>query len=210
MTNNDLKRLLDKAKILDKRYNSVLNKWGITTKEQRRMYFAQGAAESGLTSKRESLYYSTITNARNTFKSPFRGKTDAFVKQYLKNSVKMANYVYANREGNGNEASGDGYKFRGGGILQNTFKRGYEHLEKRTGIPFSKNPDLILEEPNAIIAACVYWSDNNINKYVALGGDISLDRVSDIINIGRPTQTYGDSNGFKERKLIYDYFVKYF
>lgn len=210
MTTTELKALLDKAKVLDKKYNSLLNKWGIETKRQRLHFLVQLAAESGLVAKRESLYYTKISGARNTFKSPFKGKTDIFVQSYLKNSRKMANYVYANRGGNGNESSGDGFKYRGGGMLQNTFKNGYALLEKETGIPFLSNPDLILEEPNAMLAACIFWKRNNLNKHVALDDEIALDRVSDVINIGRATETYGDSNGFKERKLIYDYFIKHF
>jgi putative chitinase len=158
---------------------------------------AQIQHESGLVSKRESLYFTSIDDLRRTFYTPFKNKTDSFVRTYLRNSELCANYVYANRGGNGDQYSGDGFKYRGGGLLQNTFKDGYQRLKDKTGIDFVTNPDLILEEPNAILCALIYWKDNNLNKYADLD---DLDAVSDQINIGRQTIKEGDSNGYAHRK----------
>lgn len=191
---------------LSKKYKTVLDKYRINTPLRLAHFFAQVYSESKCKAVRESLYYSTIANARKTFKTPFKGKSDAFVQSYLKNSVKMANYVYANRMGNGSESSGDGYKNRGGGWLQHTGANEMKILEARTGIAFSKNPDLLLEEPNAIIAAIDYWNRLGLSNIadkdsnLKITSDIILDQISDLINIGKSTQTIGDANGYKERK----------
>lgn len=200
---SDIKKAVDFVK----KYKTQIEvKHQINTKKRKAAFMANLLAESGLVSKREGGYFSDVNYVRSIFKTPFKGKSDAFVLQYLKNSKKMLNYVYANRMGNGNEASGDGYKYRGGGFLQNTGKSQYEQLEKDTGIPFAKNPDLITEEANALIAALNFWSKNNLNKHA----DTNFDAVCDLINLGRLTDRYGDSNHFKVRKAYYDELLKVF
>jgi putative chitinase len=178
------------------KYKSKFDEYGLNTPLRIAHFMAQADAESGLVPKRESLYFKTVERLRKTFKGPFKNKSDSFVKSFLRNSEHCANYVYANRGGNGNQASGDGFKYRGGGIFQNTFKNGYKLLQEKTGIPFFENPDLILEEPNAVIAALEFWKANNLNKYADID---DLDAVSDQINIGKQTETEGDSNGYSHR-----------
>lgn len=192
---------------LTNKYKTLLNKYEINTPLRLQHFWAQVDTESKLKSVRESLYYTKISGLRGAFKTPFKGKSDAFVSQYLKNSIKCANYVYANRGGNGNEASGDGFKFRGGGMLQTTFYDGYKQLKKDTGIDFINNPDLILEEANGLIAALNYWKNNGLNKFA---DQDNLDAISDIINIGSKTKTVGDANGYKERKENLEKYKKIF
>ena len=182
---------------LNDKYKSLFNKYEVNTPLRIAHLMAQLEHESGLVPKRESLYFKSIDGLRNTFYTPFKNKTDSFVKSFLRNSEHCANYVYANRGGNGDQASGDGFKYRGGGLLQNTFHDGYAWLQSKTGIPFLSNPDLILEEANAVIAALEFWKENGLNKYADLD---DLDAVSDKINIGRLTDKEGDSNGYAHRK----------
>jgi putative chitinase len=186
---------------LYEKYNALFNNYGLTNALRTAHFMAQIDHESGLKPKRESLYFKTTEGLRNTFKTPFENKPDSFVKQYLKDSVKCANYVYANRGGNGNEASGDGFKYRGGGLMQRTLKNGYQRLKDKTGIDFVANPDFILEEEKAVLDALIYWKDNNLNKYADLD---DLDAVSDQINIGRQTVKEGDSNNYRHRKECLD------
>jgi len=182
---------------LYEKYNTLFNNYGIRSALRTAHIMCQFDAECGLKPKRESLYFKTIEGLRATFHTPFKGKSDAFVSQYLKDSVKCANYVYANRGGNGNEASGDGFKYRGGGFPQTTFKNGYQRLKDVTGIDFVANPDFILTEENSLLAGLIYWKDNNLNKYADMD---DLDAVSDQINLGRQTVKEGDANGYKHRK----------
>lgn len=182
---------------LNDKYKSLFNQYEVNTPLRIAHLMAQLEHESGLVPKRESLYFKSIDGLRNAFYTPFKNKTDSFVKSFLRNSEHCANYVYANRGGNRDQASGDGFKYRGGGLLQNTFHDGYAWLQSKTGIPFLSNPDLILEEANAVIAALEFWKENGLNKYADLD---DLDAVSDKINIGRLTDKEGDSNGYAHRK----------
>jgi putative chitinase len=181
---------------LHEKYKSLFDKYEVGTPLRVAHFMAQIDAESGLKPMRESLYYKSIDSLRAVFYTPFNKKTDSFVRSFLRNSEYCANYVYANRGGNGDSYSGDGYRYRGGGFLQNTFKDGYQKLTDKTGIDFVGNPDLILGEENALLAALIYWKDNSLNKYADLD---DLDAVSDQINIGRQTAKEGDANGYAHR-----------
>jgi len=182
---------------LYEKYKPLFARFSVNTNLRIAHFMSQIDHESGLKAKRESLYFKTVEGLRKTFKTPFENKSDAFVSKYLKDSVKCANYVYANRGGNENEASGDGFKYRGGGLIQRTFRDGYQRLKDKTGIDFVANPDFIIEEANAVLDALIFWQDNNLNKYADLD---DLDAVSDQINIGRQTVKEGDSNGYAHRK----------
>lgn len=179
------------------KYKTLLNGYYINTPLRLAHAFTQFHAENGgLVAKEESLYYKTIESLRKTFYTPFKGKTDEFVSQYLRNSEKCANYVYANRMGNGNEASGDGFKFRGRGF-QITGKNNYIKLSKDTKIDYLSNPELLNREADAVISMCWYWKSINGNKYA---DEDNLDAISDLVNKGRLTSAYGDANGFAHRK----------
>ncbi len=182
---------------LHQKYKPLFARFEVNTSLRIAHFMAQLDYESGLVPKRESLYFKTIEGLRSTFYTPFKDKTDSFVRSFLRNSEHCANYVYANRGGNGNQSSGDGFKYRGGGLLQNTFKDGYKYLKEKTGIDFINNPDLILIEENAVLCALIFWKDNGLNKWADLD---DLDAVSDQINIGRQTIKEGDSNGYAHRK----------
>lgn len=186
-----------------KKYKTLLNKYEVNTPLRKAMFLAQIEHESNFKTKAESLYYTTIEGLRKTFYSPFKGKSDKFVSQYLRNSKKCANYVYANRMGNGPIDSGDGYRYRGRGFIQITGYNNYKALSEATGIDYVSNPDLLLNEADSMISALWFWSVNNLNKYADIG---DLDAVSDIINIGRRTNLKGDANGYKHRKELY---IKY-
>jgi len=182
---------------LYEKYKPLFLRFEVNTHLRIVHFMTQIDAESGLKPKRESLYFKSIDSLKKIFYTPFNKKTDSFVRSFLRNSEYCANYVYANRGGNRDSYSGDGYKYRGGGFIQRTFKSGYQRLKDVTGIDFVSNPDLILLEENAILDALVFWKDNDLNKYADLD---DLDAVSDQINIGRQTVKEGDSNGYEHRK----------
>lgn len=178
---------------LSKKYKSLLDKHGINTPLRLSYFWAQLNHESGLTPKRENLNYSA-EGLLKTFKKYFNTTT---AKQYARKPESIANRVYANRMSNGNEASGDGWKYRGGGLLQHTGKAEYMILKARTGIDYVSNPELLNNEADALIAAIDYWNRLGLSNYADRD---NLDAISDLINIGRLTTTYGDANGFADRK----------
>lgn len=181
------------AQELSKKYKSLLEKHKINTPLRLAHFFAQLDHESSLVPKRENLNYSA-EGLLKTFKKYFNTTT---AKQYARQPEKIANKVYANRMSNGNEDSGDGWKYRGAGLLQHTGKAEYMILTARTGIDYVKNPEKLNNEADALIAAIDYWNRLGLSNYADKD---DLDAISDLINIGRRTTTYGDSNGFADRK----------
>ena len=198
---------MSKAYDISIKYKTYLESKGINTPKRKAYFLARCYAESKLIPQRESLYYTTVAKARAAFKSPFANKTDDFVAGYLKDSVKMANYVSANRMGNGDEKSGDGYKFRGGGFLQNTGKNEMKILTARTGVDFYSNPDLLKEEVNALVAAVDYWNRLGLSYYADRD---DLDTICDLINMGKKTAKMGDANGYAETLQYYNSIKKEF
>jgi putative chitinase len=117
---------------------------------------------------------------------PKRFPTLEFAKQYEKNPKKIANSVYASRMGNRDEASGDGYRFRGRGAIQLTGHSGYFHAGKACGVDFVMDPDLVATPKYALMTAGWFWSTHGCNPlaenadWVGLtkkinGGTIGLD-----------------------------------
>lgn len=88
--------------------------------------------------------------------------TSATASKYHRKPSAIGSRVYANRMGNGDEASGDGYKFRGRGILQITGKNNYTACSTYLGIDLISNPDQLLIKKYAIGSALWFWHTNNI------------------------------------------------
>lgn len=188
---------------LHEKYKTLLSKYGINTPLRIAHAMTQLEHENP-NNTAESLYYKTIKSLRETFYTPFKNKSDAFVSKYLRSTQKCANYVYANRMGNGSEKSGEGFKYRARGFGI-TGKENYFKLQIDTDIPFLKNPDLLLEEANMMLSMCWYWKKLNLNKYADKD---DLDAISDLINIGKLTEKEGDSNGYKHRKELLEKWKK--
>jgi putative chitinase len=179
---------------LSRKYITLLTKGKINTPLRLAHFFAQLSHESSLLPILENLNYSAA-GLVTTFKKYF--PTLVLANKYARQPIKIANKVYADRMGNGSTLSGEGAKFRGRGFIQITGKNNYAKLSKSTGIDYVSNPDLLLREADAMIAAIWYWNVNNLSSHADID---NIDAVSDIVNIGRMTEKYGDSNGFKDRK----------
>ena len=178
---------------LTKKYKTLLDKHRINTPIRLSHFWTQLDHESNLTPQRENLNYSA-EGLLKIFKKYFNSTT---AKQYARKPEAIANRVYANRMDNGDEKSGDGWRYRGGGFLQHTGKAEYKILKARTGIDYVSKPDLLSNEADALIAAIDYWNRLGLSNYADKD---DLDSISDLINIGRKTPIYGDSNGFSDRK----------
>ena len=204
---------LNEALKLEKKYDSLLNKWGITTPLRRTHFFAQMYHESLFILKAENMNYSA-TRIMQIFGV---GKHSAKVTQAEANKLagkpqELGERVYG--LGNPTKAKefkhakvGDGYKYRGRPFLMITGKVNYEALSKASGVDYVNNPDLLLREADAMIAACWYWKTNNLNKYADID---DLDGVSDVVNRGHKTSRYGDAINFKDREEKYRFFKSKF
>ena len=183
---------------LSKKYETLFNKFNINTELRLSHFFAQAQHESGLKAIQENLMYSS-QGLQKTFKKYF--PTQALANQYARNPKAIASRVYANRMGNGPEASQEGYLYRGRGIFQITGKSNYEALTKWArangmNVDYVKNPDLLLNEADSLIAAFWYWDANGLNKYADKDDVLS---VSKIINLGNAKST-ATPNGLTDRK----------
>ncbi len=172
--------------------NTRLPEFGIVTKNQVAMFIAQTIHESGGYSRfDENLNYSAA-GLMATW--PSRFKTLAEANKYARQPIKIANKVYSGRLGNGDEASNEGWLYRGRGAIQTTGKTNYKLLDK--AVPSLKvltNPDILTTPDGAIVSACMYWKSNGLNRFAD---------KSDITGCTKAIQ--GGSLGLSERKRIYE------
>jgi putative chitinase len=144
---------------LHEKYKSLFAKYGVNTKLRLANFLGQVQHESNFKPISENLNYQ-VSGLLKTFPKYFGVGN---VHEYAKQPQKIANRVYANRMGNGNENSGEGWKFRGRGFIQITGKENYFRLSNDTDIDFIHNPDLLLEEANSVISALWFWNLKGLN-----------------------------------------------
>lgn len=166
--------------------NEVFKNYEINSALRINHFLSQCLHESNVFSAlKENLNYSA-EGLLKTFKKYFKDIIEA--KKYERNPEKIANHVYCNRMGNGDEKSGDGFKYIGRGILQTTGKNNYQKLKDEFKIDFIKNPELLENPEWAVKSAALYWKLNNLN---ILADKDDLNGITLKIN--------GGTNGLKER-----------
>ena len=175
--------------------NVMLPKYGIDNKERVACFLGQTAHESGgYTKLTENLNYS----AQGLCKTwPKRFPTQKSAEPYHRNPEKIANKVYSNRLGNGNEASGDGWKYRGRGAIQTTGKENYEELSQAIGKELSECVKYCGTLEGAVESACVFWKQNNLNGFVDKN---DFEGLTEAVN--------GKLIGYTERKQLRDIALK--
>ena len=146
--------------MLYEKYKSLFNKYEVNTSMRIAHFMSQIEHESNLMPMSENLNYSK-ERLLIVFPKYF---TKDNVDQFSKNPQKIANKVYANRMGNKCEQSGDGWKYRGRGFIQLTGFNNYKALSETSKIDYVNNPDLLLTEADALIAALWFWYSNNLNQ----------------------------------------------
>ncbi len=170
--------------------NKGMSEAGIDTPLRKAHFLAQLAEESNsFRCLQENLNYSAKA-LLSVFGKYFPSEKKA--KQYERQPESIANRVYADRMGNGGERSGDGWRYRGRGLIQLTGKENYQRCSEACGTDFVSNPESISEEPEcAVQVACWYWNSRSLNQY-ADADDIKA--VTLRIN--------GGYNGLKERQAF--------
>jgi putative chitinase len=96
---------------------------------------------------------------------PKRFPTREIADQYARNPKKIANKVYSGRMGNRDEASGDGFRFRGRGAIQLTGHSNYYHASQACGVDFVKEPDLVATPQYAALTAGWFWDTHKLNRF---------------------------------------------
>ncbi|MEW8510373.1 MAG: glycoside hydrolase family 19 protein [Candidatus Thiodiazotropha sp.] len=165
----------------------TLPKYGIANSKVRLAhFFSQVLHESGcMRYDMENLNYSAKA-LRAVFGKYFKTKRQA--EGYARQPEKIANKVYANRMGNGAESRGDGWRYRGRGLIQLTGKNNYRAFAKWIGDDrIIDDPDLVASE-YAVHSAVFYWDKNNLN------------RIADKDDVVRMTKRInGGTNGLAHR-----------
>lgn len=170
--------------------NGLLPEYEINTPARVAAFIAQCSHESGgFKFLSENLNYSAASLQR-VFKKYF--PTAAIANRYQRNPEAIANKVYGNRMGNGNEASGDGWKHRGRGLIQLTGKNNYQLFADSLSIPLDEAIEYAETFDGAVQSACWYWEMNNLNDF-ADAEDIH----------GMTVAINGGTNGLEDRIAKY-------
>lgn len=111
---------------------------------------------------------------------------------------KLANAVYGGRMGNGPEASGDGWRFRGRGLIQLTGRDNYRVASAALGLPLLDEPQLLEQAEHAAQSAAWWWKAHGLNELADAG---KISDIGSIINTGQPGRVPA---GAVERKVFYD------
>lgn len=174
----------------------ALPKYNITTENRVAGFLAQCAHESNnFKVLQENLNYSA-DGLRRIFPKYFR---DVDPNDYARQPQKIANRVYANRMGNGSESSGDGWKYRGRGVIQLTGYDNYSRFAKDMGMSVDEVIDYLETVEGAIMSAAWYWNSRKINT-AADANDIV--KMTKLVN--------GGTIGLEDRKKHYAHILEIF
>lgn len=146
----------------------VMDQFKINTSLRLAHFLSQCGHESGQFNKvYENLNYSAA-GLMKTFPKYF--PTEALAKKYERKPLEISSRVYASRMGNGNEATQEGYKFRGRGYIQLTGKDNYKSLSSfLPGVDLLANPDLVATQFPLVSAAWFWTISKKLNETADLG-----------------------------------------
>ena len=155
--------------------SEILPEYEITTPQRVAAFLAQCAHESGgFVFLKENLNYKAAS-LRRVFPKYF--PDDAIAAQYAGKGEMIANRVYANRMGNGDEASGDGYRYSGRGLIQLTGRSNYTNFAMSIETPVEEIPAFLQTFEGAVQSACWFWEQNNLNRFADAGDIRGLTRA---------------------------------
>lgn len=179
----------------------IVEKFNITNPLRIAHFLSQAAHESGsFKFLKENLNYSA-EGLLKTFPKYFKDKDTA--EKYARKPEMIASKVYASRMGNGNEASKEGFKFRGRGYIQLTGKNNYKTFSDFIGDDCIYNPDLVSDK-YPLVSASWFFDKNNIWKICDKGS--SADVVAEVTK-----RVNGGLNGLNDRVIkfyFYNEFLK--
>lgn len=198
ITVSQLRQLLPKNPYVEHWHHALeqlFPDYDINTPKRMAAFIAQCAHESGgFMVLKENLNYKAAS-LRKIFPKYF--PTDELAQQYASKPNKqeaIASRIYANRMGNGDEASKEGYKFCGRGLIQLTGKSNYQAFADSLEMKVEDVPEYLATFEGAAQSACWFWETNGLNKY-ADAGDI----------LGLTKRINGGTIGLEDRKKHYDH-----
>jgi putative chitinase len=171
----------------------ILPKYGIDTPNRIAGFVAQCGHESlNFTVLEENLHYKAETLEK--LFSKYFSKAGRNAADYANQPEKIANVIYASRMGNGDTASGDGYKFRGRGIIQLTGKDNYTNFGKSVNKTIDETVAYVSTLDGALESACWYWATRKLNE-ACDANDIT--KMTKLVN--------GGTIGLEDRKKHYEH-----
>ena len=175
----------------------ALERFEIDTPARTASFLAQTGYESSQFNRLiESLFYKTALRLTKVWPRRFPDLQSA--EPYVGNEERLANQVYSKRLGNGDAASGDGYRFRGRGIIQITGRSNYAIAGNALALPLVDEPDLLLDQSNAAMSAAWFWHSHGLN---ALADDLTGD--DDLEDFATITQRInGAKTGLQDRLAL--------
>jgi putative chitinase len=195
-----LEGIIGKNPYLDYWYNAIceiLPEYEINTPERVAAFLAQCAHESGnFRFLKENLNY-RAESLLKTFPKYFKSLEEA--KKYEKKPEKIANRVYANRMGNREEASGDGWRYLGRGLIQLTGKNNYTLFAAAINTSLQYIPEYLQTFEGAIQSACWFWEQNQLNQWAD---------KKDILTLTK--RINGGTIGLEDRKKHYEHALHLF
>jgi putative chitinase len=195
-----LQEIIGKNPYLDNWHSAIseiLPVYDINTPERVAGWLAQCAHESGyFRFLKENLNY-RAESLLKTFPKYFKTLDEA--RQFERQPEKIANRVYANRMGNGDEASGDGFRYLGRGLIQLTGKNNYTLFAAAIDTPLEEIPEYLQTFEGAIQSACWFWEQNNINQWAD---------KRDILTMSK--RINGGTIGMEDRIMKYNKALKMF
>jgi putative chitinase len=176
-------------------FETILPEYGIDTPLRKAHFLAQITHESGgFKFVKENLNYSAKA-LYAVFRKYFPNMATA--NQYARQPERIANVVYANRLGNGTTVSGDGWNYKGRGLIQLTGKDNYQTFSTATGTNFVANPALVEQAQWALSSACWFWKSKNLNRYAD---------ADDVIMVTK--RINGGTNGLANREHYLEEYKK--
>jgi putative chitinase len=176
----------------------VMDKFQINTPLRLCHFLAQCGHESGnFKAVNENLNYGA-KGLRGIFPKYF--PTDALAAEYERKPEKIANKIYGGRMGNGPEATGEGYKYRGRGYIQLTGKDNYSAFDKVVTEDITANPDLVATK-YPLLSAAWFWNSRKLNEIADKGAtDAEVTAITKKVNGG----TIGLADRIKHFKEFYE------
>ncbi|XSS65421.1 glycoside hydrolase family 19 protein [Pseudomonas sp. B11] len=179
--------------------NRAIARWKIDSRVRQAAFLAQVGHESGqLRSLVENLNYSAEALVR-TWPARFSIQSSA---AYARQPEKIANRVYGGRMGNGPEACGDGWRYRGRGLIQLTGRNNYRAAGAGLGLPLEAQPEMLEQPEQAAQSAAWWWAQHGLNELADAG---RIQDIGSIINTGSPGRM---PNGATERQALYELALK--
>lgn len=188
-------RVGPRAALFIRPLNAAMEEFKINTLSRQRMFVAQIAHETGQLSRLAESFDYTPERMRAVFNTshierftPDQGELYGRTDKYPANQQKIASIAYANRMGNGDPSTGDGWKYRGRGLIQTTGRDNYLATMLALDIDCIEHPELLEQPVGACRSAAWFWKSHGLNELADKG---DFHRITKILN--------GGYNGMEER-----------